>query len=213
MSSDRAAPLRILPRKLRHLVGNAWLSAFGWTIHHGGKLPPKAVVIACPHTSNWDLPFMLAVTYVLDVEFSWIGKHTLFKPPYGTFFRLLGGIPVDRRDRNNAVSGAVEIINQHDKLMLIIAPEGTRSRAKRWKTGFYHIALGAGVPIVLGFLDYGGKRGGVLQVFYPTGDIEADLAAIRALYAPIKGKHPSRMSEITLGPSAAASNGVAHPSA
>ncbi|XXX78754.1 lysophospholipid acyltransferase family protein [Sorangium sp. So ce134] len=171
-------------------------------------LPPKAVLIAWPHTSNWDFPFTLAVSYVLDLEFSWLGKHTLFEPPFGPFFKWLGGIPVDRRDRNNLVAAVVDVLKQHDELKLIIAPEGTRSRTKRWKTGFYYVALGAGVPIILGYLDFPKKRGGILQVFYPTGDIEADIATIRRHYEGIEGKHPGRMSEITLGPRNAPANGV-----
>lgn len=198
MSSEHPSSTRSFQRKLRRLVGHAWLSAFGWTAE-SVELPPKAVVIAAPHTSNWDFPFTLAVAYVLDLEFSWLGKHTLFEPPFGPFFRWTGGIPVDRRDRNDLVARVVEILKQHDVLKLIIAPEGTRSRTKRWKTGFYYVALGAGVPIALGFLDYGKKRGGFLRVFYPTGNIEADMAAIRDIYASVEGKHPDRMSEITLG--------------
>ncbi|WP_437611767.1 lysophospholipid acyltransferase family protein [Sorangium sp. So ce834] len=175
-------------------------------------LPPKAVLIAWPHTSNWDFPFTLAVSYMLDLEFSWLGKHTLFEPPFGAFFRWLGGIPVDRRDRNNLVAAVVDVLKQHDELKLIIAPEGTRSRTKRWKTGFYYVALGAGVPIILGYLDFPRKRGGILHVFYPTGDIEADIAAIRRYYEGIEGKHASRMSEITLGPRNVPASGVAqHP--
>jgi 1-acyl-sn-glycerol-3-phosphate acyltransferase len=201
---------RALRRSVRRLVGHAWLTAFGWRAQ-GMALPPKAVVIAAPHTSNWDFPFTLALAYVLDVECSWLGKHTLFKPPFGFFFRSLGGIPVDRRDRNDLVAAVVEVIKQHDQLMLVVAPEGTRARTKRWKTGFYHMALGAGVPIVLGFLDYTRKRGGVLEVFYPTGDIEADMAAIRGRYSSIEGKHPSRMSEITLGNGVSGDSGVAQP--
>jgi 1-acyl-sn-glycerol-3-phosphate acyltransferase len=216
MFSDRAAPLRTLHRKLRHLVGNSWLSAFGWTVECNATLPRKAVVIAYPHTTGWDLPFALAVSYLLDREFSWLGKHTLFAPPFGFFFRFLGGIPVDRRDRNNLVSSVVELFKQRDDLMLIIAPEGTRASTKRWKTGFYYMALGAGVPLALSFLDYERKRGGILHVLYPTGDIEADMDSIRAIYAHVEGKYPSRMSEITLGPSAPSAarvNGVARSTA
>jgi 1-acyl-sn-glycerol-3-phosphate acyltransferase len=198
MSSERPTRPTTLRRAVRRLIGETWLKAFGWTAE-SVELPRKAVVIAVPHTSNWDFPHTLAVAYALDLEFSWLGKHTLFEPPFGPFFRFLGGIPVDRRDRNNLVASVVDIMKQHDELMLIIAPEGTRSRAARWKTGFYYVAAGAGVPIALGFLDYGAKRGGFLGAFYPTGDIESDMAAIRGLYASVQGKHTGRMSEITLG--------------
>ncbi|WP_063815753.1 MULTISPECIES: lysophospholipid acyltransferase family protein [Sorangium] len=185
---------------------------FGWRVEGVTDLPPKAVLIAAPHTSNWDFPFTLAVSYVLGLEFSWLGKHTLFEPPFGWFFRWLDGIPVDRRDRNNLVAAVVDILKQRDELILVVAPEGTRSRTKRWKTGFYYVALGAGVPILLGYLDFPRKRGGILHVFYPTGDIEADMAAIRRHYDGVEGKHPGRMSEITLGARSPQANGVAqHP--
>jgi 1-acyl-sn-glycerol-3-phosphate acyltransferase len=193
MSNDGASSMR---RRVRRAVGHAWLSAFGWTAV-GQPLPPKAMIVAAPHTTSWDLPFTLAVCYVLDFEFSWLGKHTLFKPPYGWFFRWLGGIPVDRRDRNNAVASVIERIKQHDEIKIILAPEGTRSSAKRWKTGFYYMALGADVPIALAFLDYRNKRGGILHVFHPTGDIDADMAMIQKYYVNIEGKYTNRMSKLT----------------
>ncbi|WP_437636959.1 lysophospholipid acyltransferase family protein [Sorangium sp. So ce854] len=212
MPSDPAPRFSAARRAIRRLVGQTWLSVFGWRVEGVTDLPPKAVLIAAPHTSNWDFPFTLAVSYVLDLEFSWLGKHTLFEPPFGWFFRWLGGIPVDRRDRNNLVAAVVDVLKQRDELVLVIAPEGTRSRTKRWKTGFYYVALGAGVPIILGYLDFARKRGGILHVFHPTGDIEADMATIRRYYDGIEGKHPGRMSEITLGARSTQANGVAqHP--
>ncbi len=185
--------------RLRHLVGRAWLSAFGWEVEGGRPDVKKAVVVAAPHTSNWDLPFTLAVAYVLDVPISWVGKHTLFAPPFGGIMRALGGVPVDRRARNGAVSAIAERIREADEIFLIIPPEGTRGRATRWKTGFYYAAVEAGVPIVLGFLDFGRKRGGLGEVFHPTGDIARDFERIRAFYADVKGKYPDKSGSITLG--------------
>jgi 1-acyl-sn-glycerol-3-phosphate acyltransferase len=213
MSSRPSTRLSAARRKIRRLMGHAWLSAFGWRAEGVPDVPKKAVLIAAPHTSNWDFPFTLAVSYVLDLDFSWLGKHTLFDPPFGFLFRWLGGLPVDRRDRNNLVASVAQVLKEHDELLLLIAPEGTRSRVGRWKTGFYYIALNAGVPIVLGYLDFARKQGGILHVFHPTGDIEADMATIRQYYRAIEGKHPSRMSEITVGPNASRpTNGVAqHP--
>ncbi|AUX20532.1 acyltransferase [Sorangium cellulosum] len=212
MSSAPVPRLSAARRAIRRFIGHTWLSVFGWRVEGVTELPRKAVLVAAPHTSNWDFPFTLAVSYVLDLEFSWLGKHTLFEPPFGFFFRWLGGIPVDRRDRNNLVAAVVEVLKQRDELILVVAPEGTRSRTGRWKTGFYYVALGAGVPILLGYLDFPRKRGGILHVFQPTGDIEADMAVIRRHYESIGGKHPSRMSEITLGPGKAQVNGAAqHP--
>lgn len=213
MSSRPSARPSTIRRRIRRLVGHAWLSAFGWRVEGVTDIPKKAVLIAAPHTSNWDFPFTLAVSYVLDLDFSWLGKHTLFEPPFGFIFRWLGGIPVDRRDRNNLVASVAQVLKENDELLLLIAPEGTRSRVGRWKTGFYYIALSAEVPIALGYLDFARKRGGILHVLHPTGDIEADMATIRQFYRSIEGKHPSRMSEITVGRSASPpANGAAqHP--
>ncbi len=187
------------PASLRTLIGKLWLSAFGWEVEGGPPGVKKAVVVACPHTSGWDLPFTLAVSWALGIDISWVGKHTLFKPPFGTFFKLLGGVPVVRNGRGNAVAATADLLDQHDDLLVIIAPEGTRGKATRWRTGFYYIALTAKVPIVLGFLDYEKKRGGFGKVFYPSGDIEADWAALREFYKDVKGKHPGRQGAITLG--------------
>jgi hypothetical protein len=187
------------PLSLRYLIGKVWLGAFGWHVEGGPPDVRKAVVVAYPHTSGWDLPFTLAVSFVLGVRFNWIGKHTLFKAPFGPFFRFLGGVPVDRGGRHNAVTATAELLREHDELLVIIAPEGTRGKAKRWRTGFYYIALAADVPIVCGFLDYEKKCGGFGHVFRPSGDIEADWAALRDFYAGVKGKHPATQGEITLG--------------
>ncbi len=183
---------------LRRRIGETWLRAFGWSLEGGRPNIKKAVIVAAPHTSNWDLPFMLAVSYALDIDIHWIGKHTIFKPPFGTFMRLLGGLPVDRRARNNAVAGVVDILREHDDLFLVIAPGGTRQTAADWKTGFYYIAVGADVPIVLGFLDYEKKRGGLGTVFVPTGNIERDMTEIRGFYAGIKGKVASHDDDVVL---------------
>jgi 1-acyl-sn-glycerol-3-phosphate acyltransferase len=181
------------------VVGHAWLKAFGWELDGGAPGVRKAVVVAAPHTSNWDFPFTLAVAWALGIELRWVGKHTLFAPPLGSIMRALGGVSVDRRARNNAVEAVVELLGQHRELMLVIAPEGTRGRADRWRTGFYHMALGADVPIVLGFLDYARKRGGLGEVLIPSGSLEKDMERIVEFYAGMKGKHPERQSAVALG--------------
>lgn len=197
--------------RLRRLVGRAWLAAFGWEVAGGRPDVKKAVVVAAPHTSNWDLPFTLAIAYVLDVHISWVGKHTLFAPPFGGIMRWLGGVPVDRRARHGAVSAIADRIREADEIFLIIPPEGTRGRATRWKTGFYYAALEAEVPIVLGFLDFGRKRGGLGEVFQPTGDIAHDFEKIRAFYADVKGKHPDKSGSITLGPEGGDEDAMSRP--
>ena len=183
-------------RGLSGALGRAWLRFFGWQLVGGVPDVKKAVVVAAPHTSNWDLGFALAVAWALGIHVRWVGKHTLFRFPFGTLMRALGGVAVDRRGRHDAVTAIAELINRHEELLLIIPPEGTRSRADRWKTGFYYIALAAKVPIVLGFLDYANRRGGLGTVFNPTGVIDDDVASMREFYKDIRGKYPEDESEI-----------------
>lgn len=197
--ADRARPTYLKSGGgFRAAVGRAWLRAYGWTCDPAHPNVKKAVVVAAPHTTGWDLPFTLAVSYVLGLRMSWVGKHTLFRPPYGALMRALGGLPVDRRARNSAVKATANLFAETDELFLIIAPEGTRGVAGRWKTGFYQIAREAKVPIVLGYLDYAKKRGGLGELFWPTGDVRADFEHLRRFYADVKGKHPERQGAISL---------------
>ena len=172
----------------------AFLKLAGWRIE--GALPSeahKSVLIAAPHTSNWDLPYTLMVAFALRLTPYWMGKHSLFKAPFGGLMRWLGGIPVDRNQANNLVEASAQAIREaNGPLQLIVPPEGTRSRTRYWKTGFYYIAQSAQVPIVLAFMDYGRKRSGLGPVFVPTGDAAADLAAIQAFYKPFKGKNAAQ---------------------
>ena len=168
-----------------------FLRLTGWQVV--GSLPPnavKSVLIAAPHTSNWDLPYTLMVAFVLRLNVYWMGKSSLFKPPFRGVMMWLGGLPVDRAQSNNLVAASsAAIVAAAGPLQLIVPPEGTRSGTRFWKTGFYYIAEGAGVPIVLAYLDYDKKVGGLGPVFQPTGDIEADMVAIKAFYAGVAGKN------------------------
>jgi 1-acyl-sn-glycerol-3-phosphate acyltransferase len=172
----------------------AFLKWTGWTVV--GELPAKAsksVFIAAPHTSNWDLPYTLMVSFVLRLNIYWMGKQQIFKPPFRGLMMWLGGIAVNREHSSNVVAASVQAIRDADgPLQLVVPPEGTRSKARYWKTGFYYIAAGAQVPIVLAFMDYEKKRAGIGGEFIPTGDIDADMAAIKAIYAPFKGKNASQ---------------------
>ena len=169
----------------------AFLRLTGWKVV--GQLPPnaaKSVLIAAPHTSNWDLPYTLMVAFVLRLNVYWMGKTSIFKPPFRGLMLWLGGIPVDRAQSNNLVAASSSAITQATgPLQLIVPPEGTRSGTRYWKTGFYYIAAGAGVPIVLAYLDYEKKIGGLGPLFQTTGDVDADMAAIKAFYAGVKGKN------------------------
>ena len=172
----------------------AFMKLTGWKVE--GSLPPngqKSVLIAAPHTSNWDLPYTLMTAFILGLDVYWIGKAQIFKPPFRGMMMWLGGIPVDRDKASNLVAASIEAIKTADgPLQLIVPPEGTRSNTRFWKTGFYYIALGAQVPIVMAYMDYEKKQSGLGPVFVPTGDIEADMATIKAFYAPFKGKHADR---------------------
>jgi 1-acyl-sn-glycerol-3-phosphate acyltransferase len=171
-----------------------FLRLTGWKVL--GSLPAecsKSVFIAAPHTSNWDLPYTLMVAFALRLNIYWMGKEQIFKPPFRGVMMWLGGIPVNRQSANNLVAASAEAIVAADgPVQLIVPPEGTRSKARYWKTGFYYIALGAKVPIVMAYMDYEKKISGLGPMFVPTGDIEADMVAIKAFYAPFKGKNASQ---------------------
>jgi 1-acyl-sn-glycerol-3-phosphate acyltransferase len=148
----------------------------------------KAVVIAAPHTSNWDLPYTLMVAFAMGRKVHWLGKIQIFRFPFSGVMRWLGGIGVDRTRSLNLVDAAVESFTQtSDPLLLVVPPEGTRSKVREWKTGFYYIALGAKVPIIMAYIDHSTRCCGAGALFFPTGDIEADMAEIRSYYVPFKG--------------------------
>jgi 1-acyl-sn-glycerol-3-phosphate acyltransferase len=172
----------------------AFLKLSGWKIE--GCLPPdgqKSVLIAAPHTSNWDLPYTLMVAFVLRLKIYWMGKEQIFRPPIRGLMMWLGGIPVKRESANNLVAASVQAIQAADgPLQLVVPPEGTRSKVRYWKSGFYYIATGAGVPIVLAYMDYERKISGLGPVFHPSGDLEADMVRIQAFYAPFKGKNAAQ---------------------
>ncbi|MEM9169075.1 MAG: lysophospholipid acyltransferase family protein [Pseudomonadota bacterium] len=173
-----------------------WLYGLaGWRVEGAAPSEERFVVIAAPHTSNWDLPFMLGVAYKFRIRLHWLGKDTLFKPPFGWLMKALGGIPIDRSKSHNVVAQMVRVFGDADTLAVAIPPEGTRSKVRVWKTGFYNIAHGAGVPIAFGFLDYARKVGGIGGVFRTTGDYEADLKEIKAFYASVTGKHDEKYTE------------------
>jgi 1-acyl-sn-glycerol-3-phosphate acyltransferase len=169
----------------------AFFKLAGWKVT--GGLPAdikKCVLIGAPHTSNWDLPYTLMVAFVLHLRIYWMGKESIFKPPFGSIMRWLGGIAVNRDKSNNLVAASAEaLMAAAGSVQLVVPPEGTRSKTRYWKTGFYYIALGAKVPIVMAYMDYSRKEAGLGPVFYPTGDIEKDMIAIKAFYAPFKGKN------------------------
>lgn len=172
------------------------LKMSGWRVD--GALPEharKSVLIAAPHTSNWDLPMTLMVAFALGLTPRWMGKASIFRWPFGPLMRWLGGIAVDRSRSNNLVEISAQAIrNANVPLQLIVPPEGTRSKTRHWKTGFYFIAQSAQVPIVLAYMDYANKRSGLGPVFQPTGDVDADMQAIKAFYRPFTGKNADQFA-------------------
>ena len=170
------------------------LRIFGWKKE--GQMPdvPKCVMIAAPHTTNWELPTALMLAFVFRIKIYWMGKNSLFRFPFGGLLRWLGGIPVERGKSTGLVARTIEAFDDNEELIILMTPEGTRSKTGNWRTGFYHMARGAGVPIVPAYLDYRRKAGGIGPVFNPTGDIDADMREIRAFYADVTGKHPDKSS-------------------
>ena len=198
---------------LRRALGKLVLALSGWKI--AGQLPEreKYVLIAAPHTSNWDLVYMLAIAFVLDMKINWMGKDSLFKPPFGFILSWLGGVAIDRSKTNNVVQAMADEFTKRDRLILAVPPSGTRGRRDHWKSGFYHIAKTAQVPIVMGYLDYETKTGGFgPNHLVPGDDLTADMDQIRAFYAQQSGKFPDKVSPARLrdeGPAPAPADGPA----
>jgi 1-acyl-sn-glycerol-3-phosphate acyltransferase len=177
------------------IIGKLILKIAGFTIvdttPKGVQNYQKAVMIAAPHTSNWDYVYTMATLYALEIPIKYLGKASLFKFPLGILIKNLGGIPVRRDQKNNLVSDMAKmIIESEEQMILIIPAEGTRSYSKEWKSGFYHIANTAKIPIILGFLDFGKKKVGFIDEFIPTGDYETDLKNIQKRYIGITPKYP-----------------------
>jgi 1-acyl-sn-glycerol-3-phosphate acyltransferase len=170
-----------------------WLIGWKWV----KTIPPSAkkfVIVAAPHTSNWDFPIAMGALYLMDIKVNYLAKRELFKFPMGILFKAMGGIPVDRSRAGGMVDRMIEEFSKHRELVLLVPPEGSRSQVKQWKTGFYRVAAGANVPIALGYLDYGKKEAGVTQLFYPTGDLEKDMAEIKTFYRGITPKYPEKFT-------------------
>ena len=189
------------PGRLLAWIAGRLLRLIGWRVE--GSLPdvPKVIAIGAFHTSNWDFPIMMLAAIKLRLSVNWIGKDGLFRWPFGRLMRALGGIPIRRDSSHNAVEQVIESINAHDTIFLVIAPEGTRRYVDHWKTGFYWMAHGAGVPIMLTYINYQRKVIGVGELFYPTGDIEADFARLREFYSThAAGRYGKQEGAIVIRP-------------
>lgn len=172
------------------------LKLAGW---EPGYTPPpgdKSVVIVYPHTSNWDFPLGILWRAMYRFPVRWAGKDTLFRGPAGALFRALGGVPINRRNPAGLVEQLVAEYRARPSFHLAITPEGTRSRTEYWKSGFYRVAMAAGVPVGLGYIDYGRKRVGITEWITLSGDEAADLERIRAYYADKRGRYPGKAGPI-----------------
>ncbi len=161
----------------------------GWEIEN--SFPTglnKYVLIIAPHTHWVDFPIGILIKYATGLKANYIGKASLFKPPFGFIFKALGGTPVVRDKNNNVVDAVVDIFNKNDHFIFALSPEGTRKKVKKWKSGFYFIAKGAKVPIVSVALDFGDKKITISEPFYPTDDKDADFLKLRSFFKSAKGK-------------------------
>jgi len=163
----------------------------GWKIADEGPIDiKKYIIIGAPHTSWVDFLLGALIKYSTRVEINFIAKHTLFKPPVGFFFRALGGTPVDRSKSKNLVEAIINIFDENEKFILALAPEGTRNKVSKWKTGFYYVAQGAGVPIVMHGFDFKNKKYIISKPYTLTGNMEIDFKHFYNFYKDIEGKYP-----------------------
>ncbi len=184
-------PPGLVARAVRRLL-LAMYRLRGWKAEGEVPEPRRFIIIAAPHTSNWDFVNFLGLTADLGVRAHFMGKLSLFKWPLAGFMKQMGGIPVDRHHASNAVAQMVEQFARRAEFMLTVAPEGTRGKAKKWRTGFYQIAMAAKVPMVVGLMDYGTKTGGLGPLIWPTGDFRADMAKVLEVYKSCIPKFPER---------------------
>ncbi|GAO54078.1 lysophospholipid acyltransferase family protein [Novosphingobium sp. MD-1] len=183
------------PGRLSRIVRRVLLWFYrrqGWKAVGTPPASRRCVIIAAPHTSNWDFVYFLGLVDALGIRAHFMGKRSLFRWPLGGFMRDMGGVAIDRSSRNNMVQAMVDEFAARDEFMLTIAPEGTRGAVRQWRTGFYHIALGAGVPLVCGLMDYGTKTGGLGPEIWPTGDYRADMEKVAAFYRSVTPRHPAK---------------------
>ena len=171
-------------------IANCCLKIGGWHVEADDLPPTPYVFIGAPHTSNWDFMLLIAGVLHLRMDIRWMGKHTLFPPLVGAVMRWAGGIPVNRTKAHSMISRMADLIREEPETILCISPEGTRSKVKVWKTGFYHIARQAEVPILLAAIDAECKKLRMLGEFKPGGDLDSDMQSIQAAYEGLKGIRP-----------------------
>ena len=178
---------------MRRLLARGWLALWRFKVFtRTNPVPDKCVMIAAPHTSNWDFPMMLALAKMSGIRVAWLGKQELFRGPMGPIMRRLGGIAVTRGAAGSMVDDLAAEFAKRDRFCLIVPVEGTRSRSEYWKSGFYRIAHAADVPILFAYLDRTTRIGGFGQALVPTGDVRADMDQVRAFYVGKEGLRKGR---------------------
>jgi 1-acyl-sn-glycerol-3-phosphate acyltransferase len=181
------------------LIARGLLGLYGWKVV--GVIPEglkRCVLIGAPHTSNWDFPVTILAGFALKMKVRWLGKDSLFNGVPGLFCQVTGGIPIDRSGAKDTVNQVVGVFKNHEKIFLTLSPEGTRGKTEFWRSGFYHIAKGAQVPILLGFVDYKHKVAGIGKVFAPAGNLLDDMKEIREFYSTVNAKYPDQVSPVRL---------------
>jgi 1-acyl-sn-glycerol-3-phosphate acyltransferase len=179
------------------------LTLFGWRVRHAPLPGPRGIVIVYPHTSNWDTPLGLLAKWALDLRFRWVAKDTLFRgligQTLGRLLRACGGEPIERHVQTGAIERLAQRIRQADWYWLVLTPEGTRSYRDHWRSGFYHIALAANVPVGLGYIDYGSREIGLVEYLTLSGNVEVDLKRIADVYRGRRGLRPEQAAPIAFG--------------
>ncbi|WP_066583581.1 1-acyl-sn-glycerol-3-phosphate acyltransferase [Cellulomonas timonensis] len=182
--------------RIQRALARAFWSVSRWRLRKA-QLPDDGVgiLIGAPHTSNWDFILMLAIAWAHGLKVRYLGKHSLFTPPFGWLMRALGGIPVDRRNPQGLVDDLIGRVRAGELFYLVITPEGTRSKGEYWKSGFYRVAYETGLPVTLGFVDRTTMTAGLGETLRLTGDVAADMDRVRAFYADKAGFDPARRTE------------------
>jgi 1-acyl-sn-glycerol-3-phosphate acyltransferase len=182
------------------------LRLFGWRVRFKPLPGPHGIAVVYPHTSNWDFPLGLLAKWAVGVKFRWLAKESLFRGPLGFLMRYWGGVPVERGAPSGATQRLAATIHASESFWLAITPEGTRGYRPHWKSGFYHLALAARVPVLLVYIDYRAKELGVVDTLQLSGDREADMAAIAAVYQGREARYPAHAAPIMLAPPRASDN-------
>ncbi|MCW9046932.1 MAG: lysophospholipid acyltransferase family protein [Gammaproteobacteria bacterium] len=174
------------------------LKIMGWQLDEQLPAHNKYVLIAYPHTSNWDFILGMLAKWAMDLPLNWVAKHSMFWGPFGPIFKAMGGVPIDRDKTSGFIQKNIALFQERNEFVLGIMPEGTRSKTERLKTGFYHIADGANVPLVLAYLDYKNKKLGVGKVLETTGDITSDFIEIEKFYKNMTGYKPQNQTDLVI---------------